>query len=214
MMDTLLDLLDDAFRRYADRPALGLWHDDGTTTTWTYAELDRRSRLAAWRLRKQLGLQPGDRILTWSPSEPALPAVYFGAMRAGLVLVPLDLRMAPDAIERVAARAEAQRLIIGTGRDAPDPREAGLAHFPTTRLDTLTADVDETFPADWEPPRMNQRQKFDIRITPLTAEEYAKPLLDIVNEHEKKLRDPQAEPKPKPPQAGVATHSRPAGTEP
>src|SRR6185369_1540988 len=72
-MDTLLDLLDDAFRRYADRPALGLWHDDGTTTTWTYAELDRRSRLAAWRLREQLGLQPGDRILTWSPSEPALP---------------------------------------------------------------------------------------------------------------------------------------------
>jgi hypothetical protein len=83
----------------------------------------------------------------------------------------------------------------------PDPMRRGLRRF-------------WTFPADWEPPRMNQRQKFDIRITPLTAEEYAKPLLDIVNEHEKKLRDPQAEPKPKPPQAGVATHSRPAGTEP
>ena len=36
-----------------DRPALGLWHDDGTTTTWTYRELDRRSRLAAWRLRER-----------------------------------------------------------------------------------------------------------------------------------------------------------------
>ena len=82
MMNTLLDLLDDAFDRFADRPALALWHDDGSRTTWTYLELDRRSRLAAWRLRTQLGLQPGDRILTWSPSAPQLPAAYFGAMRA------------------------------------------------------------------------------------------------------------------------------------
>jgi long-chain acyl-CoA synthetase len=148
-VETLIELLDRAASRYGDKPALGLRGDDDTTVTWSYRELARRSRIAAWRLRA-LGLAPGDRILTWSPSTPELPAVYFGSMRAGLVLVPLDLRMAPDAIERVAARAEAQRLVIGTGRDAPDPREAGLARFPTTRLDTLTAEVDETFPADWE----------------------------------------------------------------
>jgi long-chain acyl-CoA synthetase len=148
-MDTLLDLLDDAFRRYADRPALGLWHDDGTTTTWTYAELDRRSRLVAWRLREQLGLQPGDRILTWSPSEPALPAVYFGAMRAGLILVPLDLRMSADAIAGTVAAAEPRRLILGTGRDAPDPTTVGLGAFPTTTVADLVADPDETVARDW-----------------------------------------------------------------
>jgi long-chain acyl-CoA synthetase len=93
---------------------------------------------------------PGDRLLTWSPSTPDLPATYFGAMRAGLILVPLDLRMSPDAIERIAARAEAKRLIVGTGRDAPDPREAGLETFPTTRLDELTREPDDAFPADWE----------------------------------------------------------------
>ena len=145
----MIELLDRAAERYGDRPALGLRGDDDTTVAWSYRELARRSRIAAWRLRA-LGVASGDRILTWSPSTPELPAVYFGAMRAGLVLVPLDLRMAPDAIERIAARAEAQRLIIGTGRDAPDPREAGLAHFPTTRVDELTADVDPSFPADWE----------------------------------------------------------------
>jgi long-chain acyl-CoA synthetase len=148
MMETLLDLLDDAFRRYATRPALGLWHDDGTMTTWTYAELDRRSRLAAWRLR-ELGLQPGDRILTWSPSEPALPAVYVGAMRAGLILVPLDLRMSADAIAGVVASAEPRRLILGTGRDAPDPTSVGLAAFPTTTVADLVADPDDALPADW-----------------------------------------------------------------
>jgi long-chain acyl-CoA synthetase len=148
---TLLDLLDAAMRRYSDRPAVGLWHDDGSRTTWTYRELDRRSRLAAWRLRNQLGLHPGDRILTWSPSSPALPAAYFGAMRAGLILVPLDLKMSTDAIAGIVERAEPRHLILGTGRDAPDPATAALQDFPTTTVDALSAEPDpETFPADWE----------------------------------------------------------------
>jgi long-chain acyl-CoA synthetase len=150
-METLLDLIDDAVARFADRPAVGLWHDDGTRTTWTYRELDRRSRLAAWRLRHQLGLHPGDRILTWSPSAPELPAAYLGAMRARLVLVPLDLHMSTDAIAGIVARAEPRHLVLGTGRDAPDPSAAGLAELPTTTVDALSAEPDpETFPRDWE----------------------------------------------------------------
>ena len=138
---TILELLDRAFRRYAGQPAVGLWHENGTKSTWTYRELDRRSRIAAWRLRTELGLQPGDRILTWSPSSPELPAVYFGAMRAGLVLVPLDLRMSTDAIGGIVARAEPRRLILGSGPDAPDPASCGLADFPTTTVESLVADL-------------------------------------------------------------------------
>jgi long-chain acyl-CoA synthetase len=148
-VETLVELLEGAAARYGERPALGLRGDDDSTVSWSYTEVLRRSRIAAWRLRG-LGLQAGDRVLTWSPSTPELPAAYFGAMRAGLVLVPLDLRMAPDAIERIAERAQAKRLIVGTGRDAPDPREAGLQTFPTTHLGDLTTDPDDTFPADWE----------------------------------------------------------------
>ena len=146
---TILDLFDDTVARHADRPALGMRGDDGGNVQWTYHELHRRSRIAAWRLHAA-GLQPGDRILTWSPSTPELPAAYYGAMRAGLVIVPLDLRMAPDAIERIAGRADAKRLILGTGRDAPNPSDAGLDNIPTTLLDSLTAEPDETFPPDWE----------------------------------------------------------------
>ena len=71
-MPTLLDLLDGSVRRYGERPALALRRDDGTTMHWSFRELDRRARIAAWRLRA-LGLEPGDRILTWSPSTPELP---------------------------------------------------------------------------------------------------------------------------------------------
>jgi long-chain acyl-CoA synthetase len=155
MMETLLDLIDDAVARFGDRPALAIRHEDGTTEGWTYRELDRRSRAAAFRLRA-LGLQPGDRLLTWSPSTPELPATYLGAMRAGIVLVPLDLRMSRDAIDGIVRSSGAKHLIVGTGRDAPDPAEFGLGSFATTTVDTIGGppDPDATgaaaLPADWE----------------------------------------------------------------
>jgi long-chain acyl-CoA synthetase len=161
-VETLLDLIEASVTRFGDRNAVGLRADDGTMWHWSFRELERRSRLAAWRLRA-LGLEPGDRILTWSPSTPALPAVYFGAMRARLILVPLDLRMSNEAIENIVAKSAAKHLVLGTGRDAPDPRDVHLEHVPTTTVEALSAEPDETFPADWEdqvaawdPPRSDE----------------------------------------------------------
>jgi long-chain acyl-CoA synthetase len=148
-MQTLLDLLDDAVGRFADRPALAIRREDGVTETWTYRDLDRRSRLAAWRLRA-LGLEPGDRILTWSPSSPDLPALYFGAIRARLILVPLDLRMSREAVEGIVRKSGAERLFLGGEKDAPDPAAFGLEGFATTSVEWLTAEPDGTFPHDWE----------------------------------------------------------------
>jgi long-chain acyl-CoA synthetase len=148
-MNSLVELLEGAAARYGDATAVGIQVDDGSRQAWSFNELVRRSRYAAWRIRA-LGLQSRDRLLTWSPSAPALPAVYFGAMRAGIVIVPLDLRMAPDAIGRIAARAEAGHLALGTGRDAPDPASAGLEAMPNTTVEDLTAEPDATFPEDWE----------------------------------------------------------------
>ena len=152
MSSTLIDLLVSAVARYGDRNALGLRRDDGSTMHWSFRELDRRARIAAWRLRA-LDLEPGDRLLTWSPSTPELPAAYYGAMYARLVLVPLDLRMSADAVEGIVKASGARHLILGTGRDAPDPREAGLTGFPTTTVDDLCAEPaadDPAFPSDWE----------------------------------------------------------------
>jgi long-chain acyl-CoA synthetase len=154
-METLLELVDDAVSRFADRPALAIRLEDGSTEGWTYRELDRRSRAAAYRLRA-LGLAPGDRLLTWSPSAPELAATYIGAMRAGIILVPLDLRMSTDAIDGIVRSSGAKHLVVGTGRDAPDPAEHGLGTFATTTVDTIggAPDAEATgaaaLPADWE----------------------------------------------------------------
>ena len=148
-LDSLLDIIDQGEDRYGDRFAFGMRGDDGSTMQWTYRELNRRSRIIAWRLRA-LGLQPGDRLLVWTPSSPSVPAVYFGAMRAGITTVPLDLRMSSGAIERIVARADARHLVLGTGRDTPDPADACLEHFPASVAEHLSAEPDASFPADWE----------------------------------------------------------------
>jgi long-chain acyl-CoA synthetase len=169
VVETLLDVLDDSVAKYGDRPALSLRRDDGSSESWSFRELDRRSRAVAWRLRAA-GLAAGDRMLTWSPSTPAVPAVYFGAIRAGVVIVPLDLRMAPDAVERIAAKADAARLAIGSGRDAPDPREVRLERFPTSSVEDLAAEPHPDWPADWAEqvgtwPRPEPADLFEIIFT-------------------------------------------------
>ncbi|MEJ7753387.1 MAG: AMP-binding protein [Candidatus Limnocylindrales bacterium] len=147
--DSLVDLLDDAAVRYAGRTTLSLRTDAGIELAWTPAELRHRARLAAWRLRA-LGLEPGDRLLTWSPSTPRLPAVYWGAQTARLIVVPLDLRMVPEVVQRIAAKSETHWLAVGTGLEAPDPVAAGLHDLAIHTIDELTADADDTFPPDWE----------------------------------------------------------------
>jgi long-chain acyl-CoA synthetase len=176
---SLLDILEDAARRRPDGVAMALAADEGLTDSWSAPEVLRRSRFAAWRLYA-LGLRPGDRLLTWCPSGPELAALTFGTARLGVAIVPLDLRMAPEVIERIAARAETTWLALGTGRDAPDVRDVEL---PTMVMRTVHALVAEPgaeavpgtgpeapFPADWEAqlesvPRPTKATLFEIVFT-------------------------------------------------
>ncbi len=148
--ESLLEILDDAAARWPrERHMWAMRTDDGTALQWSATEMQRRSVLAAWRLRA-MGLQPGDRLLTWSPATPRLPALYWGAMRAGVIVVPLDLRMTRGVIERISGRADTRWLAIDSGYDAPDPIEVGLDQFEVRQLADLTADPDDSFPHDWQ----------------------------------------------------------------
>jgi len=180
--DSLLEWLDDSAERWHGKRQFALRTDDGIELPWSARDLVYRSKLAAWRLRR-LGLQSGDRLLTWSPSTPAVPAVYYAAMRAGLVVVPLDLRMTGDVIKRIADKSDAQWIAIGSGLDAPDPNAAGLDHFGIRTVEWLTADpshqsasqkdeggLDDPFPDDWEAqvdswPRPTRDSLFEVIYT-------------------------------------------------
>ena len=78
--------------------------------------------------------------------------------------------MSPDAIERIAEKADTVRLAIGTGRDAPDPREVRLEHHPTSTVEDLAAEPDPGWPADWAEqvatwPRPSPGDLFEIIFT-------------------------------------------------
>ncbi len=180
--DSLIDLIEDAAERYAGREQMVLRTDDGLEMPSSARDVAHNSKLVAWRLRA-LGLRIGDRLLTWSPSTPALPAVYFGAARAGVVIVPLDLRMAPEVLRRIADSAGARYLAIGTGFDAPEPEGSGLEHLSIHTVEWLSSPPahqnaagtdeggdDDPFPDDWEAqvdawPRPSRADLFEVIYT-------------------------------------------------
>ncbi len=69
---------------HGGRPALLL----GEAIT-TYAELDQASALVAGLLRAR-GVQPGDRVGIMLPNVPEFAVVYYGTLRAGAVVVPMN----------------------------------------------------------------------------------------------------------------------------
>ena len=170
---SLLEILEDAARRRPGEVAMALAADEGMLHAWSAPEVLRRSRLAAWRLYA-LGMRPGDRLLTWCPSGPELAALTFGAIRLGVAIVPLDLRMAAEVIERIAAHADTAWMAIGAGRDAPDVRDVQLPDVVMRTVPALVGeagtDGEPPFPDDWEAqldtvPRPTRDTLFEIVFT-------------------------------------------------
>lgn len=73
-----------AAAKEADHPAVKL--DDAVMS---YGELDQAVARAAGLLRAK-GVQPGDRVGMQLPNVPYFPIVYFGALRLGAVVVPMN----------------------------------------------------------------------------------------------------------------------------
>src|ERR1044071_4763210 len=70
--------------RHPDRTAVRL--DDYSVT---YAQLLAQTALVAGLLGAQ-GIQPGDRVGLMLPNVPHFPAIYYGILRAGAVVVPMN----------------------------------------------------------------------------------------------------------------------------
>ncbi|GHB18919.1 long-chain-fatty-acid--CoA ligase [Streptomyces viridiviolaceus] len=83
-MTDLATFLVDSAAAQGDRIAVR--HDDSTLT---YAELDDASARAAALLR-DCGVRPGDRVALTMPNVPLFPVVYYGVLRAGGVVVPMN----------------------------------------------------------------------------------------------------------------------------
>ncbi|MEE1829644.1 long-chain-fatty-acid--CoA ligase [Streptomyces sp. SP17KL33] len=83
-MANLAEYLVETAQRQPGRPALRL----GDQVTG-YAELDERSARAAALLRAE-GVRPGDRVALMLPNVPEFVVLYYGVLRAGGVVVPMN----------------------------------------------------------------------------------------------------------------------------
>ena len=99
---TIVDFLRGAVDRHSPRDAL-LFKPGFRYQRWSYERLWHESGQVATLLQRR-GLSKGDQVIVWGPNCPQWVLVFFGCMRAGVVAVPLDLRSAPDYVERVISR--------------------------------------------------------------------------------------------------------------
>src|ERR1700744_3621829 len=85
MPTSLAQLLTETASAHAERPALKL--DDAVVN---YAGLNEgATRIAG--LLKERGIQPGDRVGIMLPNVPYFAVVYYGILRAGGVVVPMNV---------------------------------------------------------------------------------------------------------------------------
>ena len=102
MLQTINQFLEDAARRYGSRPAL-LFKPGFRFRTWSYRDLyDDVQRVAT--LLQSRGIGKGDRVVLWGPNAPHWVLAYFGCLRIGAVVVPLDLRSTSDFVQQVTSK--------------------------------------------------------------------------------------------------------------
>ncbi|HWG95335.1 MAG TPA: AMP-binding protein, partial [Mycobacteriales bacterium] len=102
----LADLVADAAARTPDKPAFVV---QGRATTW--AELDALVTRTAGGLLG-LGLSAGDRVGLQLGNILDFPVVYLGALRAGLVAVPLNTGYTPAELAHALGDSGARALVV------------------------------------------------------------------------------------------------------
>ena len=109
-METLGAFLEDLAAHYGSKPALQYKPGD-KTEVWTYSQLLERSKRTALELQRQ-GVGRGDRILLLAPNSPWWVAWFFGALRVGATVVPLDVNCGSDYAKRIIDLTEPKLAIL------------------------------------------------------------------------------------------------------
>ncbi|WP_342753633.1 long-chain-fatty-acid--CoA ligase FadD [Pantoea sp. MBD-2R] len=143
---SLVDLFEQAVRRYDDRPAF-----INMGQAMTFRKLEERSRaFAAW-LQQGLGLKKGDRVALMMPNLLQYPVALFGVLRAGMVVVNVNPLYTPrelehqlndsgasaivivsnfaHTLEKVVAKTQVKHVILSRLGDQLSPAKATLVNF-------------------------------------------------------------------------------------
>lgn len=124
----LASLLDHQARLTPDREAV-------ICRPWvfTYAQLNALACQVAAGLHA-LGLRPGDHIALSCPNTPHFPIAYYGTLKLGGVVVPLNVLLKPREIAYHLADSDAKALLVFEGT-----AELPMAHMARAACDEVPA---------------------------------------------------------------------------
>ena len=124
--------LEDSARRVPDRDALVLGD-----TRLSYAQVDAMANQVA-NLLVSRGIEPGDKVALSCPNLPFFPVIYYGILKAGAVVVPLNVLLKGREIAYHLGDSEAEAyfcfegtadLPMGTEGYAGFEQAEGCEHF-------------------------------------------------------------------------------------
>ncbi len=102
------EILRQAAARFGDKPAL-----IAGSERLSFSELDRQADACAAALAER-GLTQGSRVAILAPNIAAFPVFYWGAARAGLVVVSVSTRATPADITYMLAKVRAELVVFAS----------------------------------------------------------------------------------------------------
>ena len=104
--DSLLDLLDESFTRFANQPAYWCMGKH-----FSYQDIDRASKKLATYLQS-LGLEKGARVAIMLPNIPQYPIVLYGVLRAGYIVVSINPLYTPRELSGQLSDCGAEAILL------------------------------------------------------------------------------------------------------
>lgn len=104
--DSLLDLLDESFTRFANQPAYWCMGKH-----FSYQDIDLASKKLATYLQS-LGLEKGARVAIMLPNIPQYPIVLYGVLRAGYIVVSINPLYTPRELSAQLSDCGAEAILL------------------------------------------------------------------------------------------------------
>jgi long-chain acyl-CoA synthetase len=124
VLDSLGQILPHAAREFGDKTALVI-----ADRSFSFRELDHLSGALAWSLVR-LGVKPGDRVTLYAPNSWEWIVSYYGALKTGAVINPVNVMLTPAEVAYVTKDCGASALIGSPDKIRP-ALEAGVAGLTT-----------------------------------------------------------------------------------
>ena len=115
----LLDLFDTSTKRFATRTAMRI-ERNGRKEQYTFEDV-RELTLRAASFFAANGIKQGDRVILFSHNMPEWGLTYFGILKAGATVIPIDPASSMDEIINFAKKGEASAIVVSPKLAAENP---------------------------------------------------------------------------------------------